>query len=50
MLVFISYHTPDHEKAQAVLAALAQRRPGNEWFLAPVVLAASGAGPPDQGN
>lgn len=35
MLVFISYHTPDRDKAQALEAALAMRRPGNEWYLAP---------------
>jgi tetratricopeptide (TPR) repeat protein len=35
VLVFISYHTPDRDKAQAVEAALAARRPGSEWYLAP---------------
>jgi hypothetical protein len=35
VLVFISYHTPDHDKAQAVRAALALRRLGTEWYFAP---------------
>ena len=33
--VFISYHTPDLDKARAVEAALAARRPGTECYLAP---------------
>ena len=35
MLVFISYHTPDQDKANAVVAALKLRRPGLECYLAP---------------
>ena len=35
MLVFISYHTPDREKAQAIEMAVAARRPGDKCYLAP---------------
>jgi hypothetical protein len=35
VLVFISYHTPDHDKARALEAALAARLPGSEWYFAP---------------
>jgi TIR domain len=35
LLVFISYHTPDREKAEAVGAALSTRRPDSECYLAP---------------
>jgi TIR domain len=35
VLVFISYHTPDQEKADAVVSALKLRRPGIECYLAP---------------
>jgi hypothetical protein len=32
VLVFISYHTPDHDKAQAVGAALVAEAAGHEAF------------------
>ena len=35
MLVFISYHTPDQDKARALEAALRARRPGLACYLAP---------------
>lgn len=35
MRIFISYHTPDLEKARAIDAALTLRRPGTECYLAP---------------
>jgi tetratricopeptide (TPR) repeat protein len=33
--VFVSHNTGDHDKAQAVEAALRARLPGHEWYLAP---------------
>jgi hypothetical protein len=33
--IFISYHTPDLEKARAVEAGVARRAPANECYLAP---------------
>jgi len=35
VLVFISYHTPDQDKARALEAALRARRPGLACYLAP---------------
>ncbi len=37
MRIFISYHTPDVEKARAVEAGIVRRAPASECYLAPRV-------------